>query len=295
MIYFSNESHRRKISADGTQYCVTFFTDHEEADTKLVTLVKGYEYGNNEKLLVLSSPGDIDITVLFMLHCSGSNIFLDTGHNDARKIIDTSCPVLSKTEYQGLSGTYAFSGNDYRSSFIQKGKKKFWKTILKCPEYLHILANLGTIEMLQEVTLKGLESFVCKLYGYKKLSAVNEVRKCMFMSNHDKGKKSLDLCMLPSCQENLKLHIRRANYVTTIFSSANMLQMDFDSPLEHGWYQNLATVRSNIAFPEDISDMFFVVGERNDYENEDESSGNESPEEHLSDSSDCEKSDIEYY
>ena len=71
---------------------------------------------------------------------------------------------------------------------------------------------------------------------------MNEVRKCMFTSKYDKGKKSLDLCMLPPCQENLKLHMRRANYASTIFSSANMSQMDLDSPLEHGWDENLATV-----------------------------------------------------
>ena len=28
VIYFSNETHRRKINADGTQYCDTFFSDH---------------------------------------------------------------------------------------------------------------------------------------------------------------------------------------------------------------------------------------------------------------------------
>ena len=68
-----------------------------------------------------------------------------------------------------------FSGNNYISSFFRKGKKKFWKTLLKYPEYLDIFGNLGTNEMLQEDTLKELESFLCKLYGYKKLSSVNEV------------------------------------------------------------------------------------------------------------------------
>ena len=77
--------------------------------------------------------------------------------------------------------------------------------------------------------------------------------------------------MLPPCQENLKLYRRRANYVATIFNSANMLQMDLDSPLEHGWDGNLATVLGIIAFSEDISDMFFLVDKRNDHENDDES------------------------
>ena len=53
----------------------------------------------------------------------------------------------------------------------------------------------------------------------------------MFASKYEKGTKSLDLCMLSTCQENLKLHMRRANYVAKIFNSTNMLQMDLDSQL----------------------------------------------------------------
>ena len=111
--------------------------------------------------------------------------------------------------------------------------------------------------MLQEDTLKELKSFVSKIYRYKNLSSVNEVQKCMFMSKYEKGKKSLDFWMLPSSQENLKLHIRRANYVATIFNPANMRQMDLVSSLEHGWDENLATLRSDLAFPEDISNILF--------------------------------------
>ena len=150
-------------------------------------------------------------------------------------------------------------------------------------------------EMLQEDTLKELESFLCKVYEYKNLSSVNEVRKCMFTSKHDKGTKSIDLCMLPPCLENLNLHMRKANYLARISNSANMLQMNRNSLLKHGWDENFATVWSNAVFPEDISDMFFILDERNDYENDDESSGDESPEEYLSDLSDSEESDIDYY
>ena len=86
--------------------------------------------------------------------------------------------------------------------------------------------------------------------------------------------------------------MKRTNYVATIFSSANMLIMDLYSPLEHYWDENLGNVCSNIAFPEDVSDMFFVVEESSDYENNNESSGKESSEEYLSDLSGSEESDI---
>ena len=77
-------------------------------------------------------------------------------------------------------------------------------------------------------TLSKDSKVVCKIYGYKNLSPVNEVRKCRFTPKYEKGKKSLNLCMLPLCQGNLNLHMRRANYVATIFNFA-MLKMDLDS------------------------------------------------------------------
>ena len=74
-----------------------------------------------------------------------------------------------------------------------------------------------------------------------------------------------------------------------------MLKVDLDSPSKHGWDENLATVRSDIASPHDISDMPFEVDERNDYESNDMSSDNEIPQEYVSYSSDSEESDTEYY
>ena len=81
----------------------------------------------------------------------------------------------------------------------------------------------------------------------------------------------------------------KKNYSAKLFNSANMLQM------EHGWDENLATVWSDIAFLENISDMVFVVDERSDYENDNESSDDERPEKSLSDSSASEESVIENY
>lgn len=46
--------------------------------------------------------------------------------------------------------------------FFPEWQKEFWKT-LKYPEYSDIFAKLGTNEMLQEDTLKKLESFVCTI------------------------------------------------------------------------------------------------------------------------------------
>ena len=84
---------------------------------------------------------------------------------------------------------------------------------MKYPEYIEVFSDLGKHTVLQEEIFTKLESFICKIYGFKDSSLVNEVRKISFLSNYEKHKKSVDLCMLPPCQENLKLHMARANYV----------------------------------------------------------------------------------
>ena len=57
-----------------------------------------------------------------MQHCLGGNIFIDTSHSDARKIVDIRCPMLSETEYQRLSGMHVLSGKDYICSSFWKDK-----------------------------------------------------------------------------------------------------------------------------------------------------------------------------
>lgn len=170
MICFSTETHCQKISADGAQYCHSFFIK-KCFFNNLVTIVKGYGCGYNEKLLVRSPLGDIDIIVLFMLHYCCSNLFLDTGHDDARKIVDISCPMLLKIEYQGLSKRNAFSGKKYISNFFRKSQQKVLENI-------EVSRYLGTNKMFLEDTLMEFKSFVCKIYGDKKFSSVNEVQKC---------------------------------------------------------------------------------------------------------------------
>ena len=97
-----------------------------------------------------------------------------------------------------------------------------------------------------KIYFKKIKSLLCKFYGLKSSTLVNEVRKCIFLSKFEKPKRSFD---------HLKLHINRENYVTIIFKCANTLQMNLDSPLERGRDENLKLLGSDIAFSYDISEM----------------------------------------
>ena len=89
-----------------------------------------------------------------------------------------------------------------------------WKTLRKYAESMKTSLNLGNHEDLQDKIFKKLKSLLCKFYGFKSSTLVNEVRKCIFLSKFEKPKRSFD---------HLKLHINRENYVTIIFKCANTL------------------------------------------------------------------------
>ena len=75
--------------------------------------------------------------------------------------------------------------------------------------------------MRQEI-FKELESLVCKLYGFKNSSLVDEVRKCLNLSLYEKEKKSRNVQFLPLYQGNLWLDIRKAEHFATIFKCASI-------------------------------------------------------------------------
>ena len=108
---------------------------------------------------------------------------------------------------------------------FQKGKKKKWKTLIKYTEYKETFANLGKHEVLQEEIFRELEISVSKIYEFKSSTLANDEKKGTFLSKYEKEEKSFDLCILPPCQENLKVHIRILNYIATIFRCRNGMRI----------------------------------------------------------------------
>ena len=172
----------QKICSSETTIAPALRSDHEQADTKLVALVVSYlesvaDDDLEQLVMVRSRSGDIGVLVLFVLHCFGSNVFIDNSNGNSRKSFDFKTPTLSILQRQALSGVHAFSGNDYISSFFGKGKHIFWKTVTKDENFMSIFASLVNTYQLSSQTKKALERSVCCLYGFKKLNSVNEVQK----------------------------------------------------------------------------------------------------------------------
>jgi hypothetical protein len=109
-----------------------------------------------------------------------------------------------------------FPEKSYVSSFFRKGKQAVWKAVTKNTAFNDIFSSLGTEVTASEKLVRGVEWFVCSIYGHPRILSVNEAKKKVFWNKFNK-EKIIDLSLMPPCQSNLHYHIMRANYVADIF------------------------------------------------------------------------------
>ena len=87
-------------------------------------------------------------------------IFIDNGAGKSKKLLDISSCDLSNQQKQALLGVHAFTGNDYLSSFLRKGKKICWKLVQDNQQFLTVFSNLGTSTQVSEQMIAGLSKYV---------------------------------------------------------------------------------------------------------------------------------------
>lgn len=157
---------------------VTLVSNHEEADTKVITHAIQFLQQNTDHQAIIRSPsGDTDIIVLAvaLLFEFNKRVSIDNGTGKERKVIWLGNIDLSQERSSSLIGLHAFTGNDYASSFFKKGKDKCWKLLLNYRKFEDCFVNLGVSPMLSNELFVQLEEFVCYLYGIK-CTSVNEAR-----------------------------------------------------------------------------------------------------------------------
>ena len=52
----------------------------------------------------------------------------------------------------------------------------------------------------------------------------------MFINKFETENQTIDICNLPPCWKNLYLHIKRSNYVSSIYKNANLMKMELKRP-----------------------------------------------------------------
>ena len=185
IVYFARGGTCTMITRTATVDVEDLATDHEEADTKIAYLIQHAANTNHDKdivCIVRSNSGDIDIPIIL----SGIelernvHVYIDNGTGKNRRILALNKCDLTDQQQKALVGVHEFTGNDYVASFLRKGKQLCWKQVCKDEEFLDLFATPGTEINVTEAMYIGLEKYVCRLYGERRVKEVNEARSTIF-------------------------------------------------------------------------------------------------------------------
>ena len=263
-IYFARDNLCKVITATSVESI--YFMNHEEADTKLISLVRHASENTDRddaRFLVQSCSGDLDIPVSMLASSLEGDIVIDNGRSNNRKMFRINQCTLNHSQRNALVGLHAFSGCDQNSSFFRKGKKKCWKIAQK---HLHAFSQLGGDYEVSKQLYKDLETFVCRLYGGKG-DDVNELCSEIFWRTLKTKKRIINLTLLPPCRMSLHLHIRRSNYIARIWRQTETDMMELENPKDHGWNDDFSLQWPEDVFPTDVMrQLDDEITEESDYD-----------------------------
>ena len=138
-----------------------------------------------------------------------------------------------------LPNLHAFTGSDYSSSFMNKGKVRPLDLVIKHPTFTAAFASFGRNDMVEETVTADIEQFTCTLYGIRIHNDINEVRLVLFKHpNQPLDKiKGNNPSSIPLCKDVLYNKFRRTNYITysyveTCHRKRNPCTLDAEG---HGW------------------------------------------------------------
>ena len=103
--------------------------------------------------------------------------------------------------------------------------------------------------------LSAMETFVCFLYGQKKIEHVNEARSAIFWRKINKEHKAVDLSLVLPCSSSLRKHVTRANYVARLWRTAQYPIMALEDPQFHGWLSSLNIDLISEAYADDVAEL----------------------------------------
>ena len=248
-IFFARRSTCKSITSSGVE--ALFEMNHEEADTKVVSLARhAMEQSDLSDMTVVvrSASGDVDIPVIMLASEVEGDLIIDNGRSNHRKILHLNQCTMTRQQKEALLGMHAFTGCDQNSAFFRKGKKTCWKT---AQNYLTSFCELGVSYDISEQLYLDMERYVCSLYGGKG-DDVNKLRAEIFWRTWNKKGQVIDLSVLPPCRSSLHLHIQRSNYIARIWRQANKDMMDLQPPQSHGWNEDFSLKWPNVIIPEDV-------------------------------------------
>ncbi|MCH2406132.1 MAG: hypothetical protein MK200_08070 [Nitrosopumilus sp.] len=244
-VYVTSEDRCILLSLPSSPEISELMCSQEEADTRLLLHAQHASSHYND-VIIYTPDTDVFVIALAFKHSISANLYIKTGVKKAKRLISLNavtnyafgsifCKVqCDETVFlESLVGLHCFTGCDTVSAFSGKGKAKPLNLMKNHLEYILLFQALGQSWTISEDLVKGLEKFVCHLYG-SKTNDVNKLRYKMYCSR----KAELSCELLPPCFSSLNQHILRANYQTKIWRSSLIPNPAVPSPEGHGWYLN---------------------------------------------------------
>ncbi len=226
ILYFATSGTCSKITKEHSSKIQELRTVHEEADSKVVYLVKHASTNadtNQHKICVVrSSSRDTDIPII-LLSCftiENTHVFIDNGTGKSRRLLDMEACNLSRQEKKALVGFHAFTGNDCIACFFSERETNCWQHVEKNPIYLEGFGRLGCHTEVTEELNDKLEAYVCLLYVKEDVIALIMHDRRFPGYKHINKNKVPDLSNLLPCKDSLQQHFCRANYVTESWRKA---------------------------------------------------------------------------
>ncbi len=205
------------------------FSDHEEADTRLLFHAMNAVQNGATNLLIVSP--DTDVAILAIAHAATLSVpvSVSLGREGRARIINASAVAscLGSQTCAAILGLHALTGCDSTSAFYGKGKKKCFQRMLEDEDMKEVLGKLGVDFLPPATVLENTEAVVCKLYG-SSYSNISDARYAAFCGNSSER-------ALPPSKPCLQQHIRRAAYQSAIWRRALSSQIAAPSPDGNGW------------------------------------------------------------
>ncbi|CAH4034242.1 unnamed protein product [Pieris brassicae] len=125
---------------------------------------------------------DTDILVIMLANVEHLNksirVWMDLGVGNARRYIDVSAlsAQLGSMFSRALPAFHALTGCDFNPAF----KKRPFDILRKSEIFQKALADVGSDRCDIQTIFPTLQSFICHMYGLKKLADVNQARFDIF-------------------------------------------------------------------------------------------------------------------
>ena len=157
------------------------------------------------------------------------------------------CQSVGPQICAALPGFHAYTGSDYTSSFVRRGKVHPFAKVEKNADIQKALQELGTTARISQTGRKTLHSFTMftvGIYGAKAKTTLNAHRYKVYEKSYGpktRAKNPLDklkginASSIPPCEAEVNMHLKRASFAARMFVNADQNDIHQYTTVEDGW------------------------------------------------------------